>query len=100
MSIEITVRLADESVRYADQLVSEGSFTSRASYRDWLVRRDMMLRRSLDDLDRLAQEEGGPYPELTGLAATAATTALDLDSCGRSTGHTSTSAVRRAADPA
>lgn len=79
MSTQITARLADESVRYADQLVSEGSFSSRASYLNWLVRRDMMLRRSLEDLSKVAEEKAGPYAELTGLAETAAATSLDLD---------------------
>ena len=79
MTTQITARLADESVRHADRLVSEGSFPSRAAYLNWLVRRDMMLRRSLDDLRKIAPGRGEPYAELAGRAEATAGTPLDVD---------------------
>lgn len=69
MSHQLTVRLAETSVAHVDQLVAQGAFPSRAQCLDYLVRRDAMLRRSLADLDRLAEfaEDGEPYPEFAGL---------------------------------
>ncbi len=71
MSHQLTVRLADASVQHVDQLVADGAFPSRAQYLDYLVRRDVMLRRSLADLEKLAEfaEDGEPYPEFVGLGS-------------------------------
>jgi len=49
-----------------------------ASYLTLLVQRDAMRRRSLADLQRM-KADGEPYPELDGLASSAAGTPLDLD---------------------
>ena len=78
MTTQITVRLADDAVQAVDETVREGLFASRATYLTWLVQRDAMRRRSLADLQRMAAE-GEPYPELHGLATSAAATPLDLD---------------------
>ena len=69
MTHQLTVRLADASVQHVDQLVADGAFPSRAQYLDYLVRRDVMLRRSLADLAKLADFAVGdePYPEFAGL---------------------------------
>lgn len=81
MTIQMTIRLADEAADFVDRTVAEGRFSSRAAYLGWLVRRDAMHRRAVVDIEKLraATGDGDPYPELAGLAAFAAGLPLDLD---------------------
>lgn len=81
MTIQMTIRLADEAADFVDQTVAEGRFSSRAEYLGWLVRRDAMHRRAVADLEKLraVTADGDPYPELAGLADYAAGVPLDLD---------------------
>ena len=69
MTTQLTVRMADDAVAHVDRTVAEGTFTSRAAYLSWLVRKDAMRRRAIEDIAKL-QALGGedPYPELAGLA--------------------------------
>ncbi len=81
MTIQMTIRLADEAADFVDQTVAEGRFSSRAEYLGWLVRRDAMHRRAVADLEKLraATGDGDPYPEFAGLAEHAAGLPSDLD---------------------
>ncbi len=81
MTIQMTVRLADEAAAFVDQTVAEGHFSSRAEYLGWLVRRDAMQRRAATDLAKLAAitGDGDPYPEFADIAASVAADRIDLD---------------------
>lgn len=81
MTIQMTIRLADEAADFVDQTVAEGRFSSRAQYLGWLVRRDAMHRRATADIQKLraVTGDGDPYPELAGLAEYAAGLPLDID---------------------
>ena len=81
MTMQMTIRLADEAGEFVDQTVAEGRFSSRAEYLGWLVRKDAMHRRAVADIEKLraVTGDGDPYPELAGLADYTADLALDLD---------------------
>ena len=78
MSKQITVRLPDELVDFMDQLVATDKATSRASVVARAMERER--RRELAARDLAILTEHGDYPDLEGLAPTAAGTVLtDLD---------------------
>ena len=78
MSKQITVRLPDELVDFMDQLVATDKATSRASVVARAIERER--RRELAARALAILTEHGDYPDLEGLAPTAAGTVLtDLD---------------------
>jgi Arc/MetJ-type ribon-helix-helix transcriptional regulator len=66
MTIQITVRLPDEQVRYLDRQVAAGTARSRA---DAIAR---ALRDAEDEQDLQVIEAAGPDPDLEGLTDWAA----------------------------
>lgn len=66
MSVQMTVRLSDESATYIDHLVVSGRAASRAAALDKLVRRQQ--RREAAQRDALIYARGGEDPELAAFA--------------------------------
>ena len=66
MTVQMTVRLSDESARYIDELVATGRASSRAAALDKVVRRQK--RREAAQRDALIYARGGEDPELAGFA--------------------------------
>lgn len=62
MTIQITIRISDESAAYIDGLVEAGKAKSRAAYVDKIVRRQKRRERAVHDALIYAQQ--GEDPEL------------------------------------
>jgi len=77
MTTQITVRLADESVAFVDQLVADGRAKSRADAVDRALRRERRWLSALRDAEIYARAE--PDPELEAWAAHASARPSQLD---------------------
>jgi Arc/MetJ-type ribon-helix-helix transcriptional regulator len=67
MTMQITVRLADENVEFLDQLVADGKVKSRAEAVDRALRRERRHAAALRDAEIYART--APDPELEAWAA-------------------------------
>ena len=74
MTTQITVRLPDELVEFADRLVAAGTARSRASVVEAALERELRRQLAVRDAAILA---GSPDADLDALAAWAAGIALD-----------------------
>jgi predicted transcriptional regulator len=77
MTIQIAVRLADDTVERLDQLVAEGGAPSRASVIERALARE--FRRLLAERDAAILASGGADADIDALAEYAARTELDLE---------------------
>jgi Arc/MetJ-type ribon-helix-helix transcriptional regulator len=80
MTIQIAVRLAEESVSFIDEQVRAGRARSRADVIGKALRREARRERAARDLERIIADRAVNGPdELGDLARAASATALDLD---------------------
>lgn len=77
MSVQIAVRLADETVERLDQLVAAGDAPSRASVVERALARE--FRRLTAERDAAILAAQGPDPDMDSLAEYAAGADLDID---------------------
>lgn len=80
MTIQITVRLPDDEVKFIDDQVKARKATGRAAVVSKALRREQRRQAAIRDLDILAAAANDSDPDdLHGLAAWAQPQALDLD---------------------
>jgi predicted transcriptional regulator len=77
MTIQIAVRLADDTVARLDQLVAAGQAPSRASVIERALARE--FRRLIAERDAAILAALGPDSDMDGLADYAASTELDIE---------------------
>jgi predicted transcriptional regulator len=77
MSVQIAVRLPDDTVRQLDKLVSEARAPSRASVIERALARE--FRRITAERDAAILARSGDDPDLDSLAEYAARTPLDIE---------------------
>lgn len=77
MTVQIAVRLADETVERLDRLVAAGEAPSRASVIERALARE--FRRLLAERDAAILAAAGPDADMDGLADYAAHTDLDIE---------------------
>jgi predicted transcriptional regulator len=76
VSIQIAVRLPDDTVRQLDRLIADGAATSRASVIERALARE--FRRLIAVRDAAILAATGPDPDMDSLAGYAARTDLDV----------------------
>jgi predicted transcriptional regulator len=77
MTIQVAVRLADDTVERLDRLVAAGRAPSRASVIERALARE--FRRLAAERDAAILAELGPDAEMDGLAEYAASTEMDIE---------------------
>jgi Arc/MetJ-type ribon-helix-helix transcriptional regulator len=77
MTVQIAVRLADDTVERLDRLVAAGEAPSRASVIERALARE--FRRLLAERDAAILTAAGPDADMDGLADYAAHTDLDIE---------------------
>jgi Arc/MetJ-type ribon-helix-helix transcriptional regulator len=77
MSMQIAVRLPDDTVEFLDRLVAEGQATSRASVIERALARE--FRRVVAARDAAILAEAGQDPDLDSLADYAGHAPMDVD---------------------
>ncbi len=77
MTVQIAVRLADDTVERLDRLVAAGEAPSRASVIERALARE--FRRLLAERDAAILAAAGPDADMDGLADYAAHTGLDIE---------------------
>jgi Arc/MetJ-type ribon-helix-helix transcriptional regulator len=77
MSVQIAVRLRDDTVAFLDRLVAEGQAASRASVIERALARE--FRRMIAARDAAILAEAGQDPDMDSLADYAVRAPLDVD---------------------
>jgi Arc/MetJ-type ribon-helix-helix transcriptional regulator len=79
MTIQIAVRLSEETVEYLDNQVRLGRAKSRADIVDRALARERRRETAEKDLEVILRDQKRGIGDLNGLAASAQNTPLDLD---------------------